>query len=159
MRVLLCYTGPAAAQGDTHEDQIHPAGAGRGGQPLLASVGQGIATASFHILTPYPGTALYERYRPRMRVHDWRRYDTRHIVFEHPTMTAEQVESGYWEAYRRFYKLRSICEGTRHHTSAALRRKHLLYATAWKKLDPLWNAVIRSALLGQARKVLERTLR
>ena len=88
-------------------------------QPLLASVGQGIATATFHILTPYPGTALYERYRPRMRVHDWRRYDTRHIVFEHPTMTAEQVESGYWEAYRRFYKLRSICEGARHHTSAA----------------------------------------
>ena len=108
--------------------------------------------------SPYPGTALYERYRPRMRVHDWRRYDTRHIVFEHPTMTAEQVESGYWEAYQRFYKLRSICEGARHHASAALRRKHLLYSTAWKKLDPLWNAVIRSALLGQARKVLERTL-
>ena len=36
------------------------------------AVGQGIATATFHILTPYPGTALYERYRPRMRVHDWR---------------------------------------------------------------------------------------
>ena len=123
------------------------------------AVGQGIATATFHILTPYPGTALYERYRPRMRVHDWRRYDTRHLVFEHPTMTAEQVESGYWEAYRRFYKLRSICEGARHHASAALRRKHLLYSTAWKKLDPLWNAVIRSGLLGQARKVLERTLR
>ena len=123
------------------------------------AVGQGIAPATFHILTPYPGTALYERYRPRMRVHDWRRYDTRHLVFEHPTMTAEQVESGYWEAYRHFYKLGNIREGARHHASAALRRKHLLYSTAWKKLDPLWNAVIRSGLLGQARKVLERTLR
>ena len=123
------------------------------------AIERGITTATFHILTPYPGTALYERYRPRLCVRDWRKYDTRHLVFRHPTMSAEQVEAGYWSAYRTFYRLGNIREGARHHQTSAMRRKHFLYSAAWKKLDPLWNFVIRSGMLGQARRVLERTLR
>ena len=74
-------------------------------------------------------------------------------------MSAEQVEAGYWSAYRTFYRLGNIREGARHHQTSAMRRKHFLYSAAWKKLDPLWNFVIRSGMLGQARRVLEHTLR
>ena len=46
------------------------------------AVEQGIETATFHILTPYPGTALYERMSAAGRItsRDWDLYDTRHVV-------------------------------------------------------------------------------
>ena len=122
------------------------------------AIAHGITTATFHILTPYPGTALYQRYRSRIRVRDWRKYDTRHLVFEHPTMSAQQIEDGYWSAYQAFYSMRGICQGARRHATPSMRRKHFLYSTAWKKLDPVWGFIIRSGLLGQARRVLEHTL-
>ena len=40
-----------------------------------------------------------------------------------------------------------------------MRLKHFIYSAAWKKLDPLWNLIIKTGLLGQARKVLEHTLK
>ena len=48
------------------------------------AIEQGIETATFHILTPYPGTALYRRIadQGRLTVHDWDLYDTRHTVFQ-----------------------------------------------------------------------------
>ena len=47
------------------------------------AVEQGIETATFHILTPYPGTALFPRMEAEGRLlhHDWDRYDTRHVVY------------------------------------------------------------------------------
>src|SRR5215204_600912 len=47
------------------------------------AVGQGIETATFHILTPYPGTALYKRMEAEKRIFhsNWDLYDTRHTVF------------------------------------------------------------------------------
>src|SRR5207344_3346471 len=42
------------------------------------AIEQGIETATFHILTPYPGTALHDRMvaQGRMTTDDWDRYDT-----------------------------------------------------------------------------------
>ena len=48
------------------------------------AIAQGIETATFHILTPYPGTALYRRHcrrTGRITCDDWDLYDTRHAVF------------------------------------------------------------------------------
>src|SRR4029078_3961544 len=41
------------------------------------AIEQGIETATFHILTPYPSTALHQRLtaQQRITVHDWDRYD------------------------------------------------------------------------------------
>ena len=66
------------------------------------AVAQGIETATFHILTPYPGTKLEQRLTIEGRVtsHDWDRYDTRHAVFRPAGMTAAELEDGYWGAYR-----------------------------------------------------------
>ncbi len=68
------------------------------------AIGQGIETATFHILTPYPGTALYRRMaaQGRITIHDWDRYDTRHAVFRPAQMSADELEQGYWRAYRQF---------------------------------------------------------
>ena len=48
------------------------------------AVQQGIETATFHILTPYPGTALHARMAAEGRItsENWDLYDTRHVVFQ-----------------------------------------------------------------------------
>ena len=76
------------------------------------AIGQGIETATFHILTPYPGTASTSASMAsgRITTHDWDRYDTRHGLSP-GQMTAETLEAGYWRAYRDFYRWGSIFRG------------------------------------------------
>ena len=47
-------------------------------------VSHSLETATFHIMTPYPGTALHRRIADEQRIvtDDWELYDTRHVVFE-----------------------------------------------------------------------------
>ena len=54
------------------------------------AIENGIETATFHILTPYPGTALHQRLSVAESHHhaDWDLYDTRHVVFRPARMTA-----------------------------------------------------------------------
>ena len=81
------------------------------------AIEQGIETATFHILTPYPGTALYAAWplRGASRRTDWDLYDTRHAVFRPARMTAAELERGYWRAYREFYRWGSIVRGAAAH--------------------------------------------
>ena len=125
------------------------------------AIEQGIETATFHILTPYPGTALYQRMEAAGRLlhRDWDLYDTRHVVFRTRGMSAEELESGYWRAYRDFYRWGSILRGasSKDHPVAALR--HFAYAAGWKKLEPLWDRVIRTRQVLRLRPALEQILR
>ena len=59
-------------------------------------VSRSLETATFHIMTPYPGTALHQRLvaDDRIVTNDWERYDTRHVVFTPKRMTPEQLEAG-----------------------------------------------------------------
>lgn len=125
------------------------------------AIRHGIETATFHILTPYPGTALYQRLEAdgRLLHRDWDLYDTRHVVFRPRGISAEELESGYWQAYRDFYRWNSILRGalSKDHSVAALR--HFAYAAGWKKFEPLWDLVIRSRQVLRMRPVLEQILR
>jgi len=110
------------------------------------AVAQGIETSTFHILTPYPGTPLERRLSGtgRLTTHDWDRYDTRHVVFSPARMTAEQLESGYWRAYRDFYRWSSIWKAAFEHGDLREHARHLAYTGGWKKLEPMWDLAIRS---------------
>jgi radical SAM superfamily enzyme YgiQ (UPF0313 family) len=125
------------------------------------AVESGVTTATFHILTPYPGTKLYDELNAAGRVENrnWQEYDTRHLVFKHPNISKEVMEEGYKHAYREFYRWRNIRAASAEHEKIKMRLKHLTYAGAWKKFEPVWNFVIKFALLGEARKILERTLK
>jgi radical SAM superfamily enzyme YgiQ (UPF0313 family) len=59
------------------------------------AIQQGIETATFHILTPYPSTALYKRIQAEGRIttFNWDLYDTRHTVFRPMRLTAEQFKN------------------------------------------------------------------
>jgi radical SAM superfamily enzyme YgiQ (UPF0313 family) len=124
------------------------------------AVGQGIETATFHIMTPYPGTALYERMAAQGRiVHgDWDRYDTRHVVFTPHGMTPEQLEDGYWRAYREFYRWPGLWRGARTKELPGDRLRHLAYAGGWKKFEPAWDLLIRTGRVLHALPLLEATL-
>jgi len=124
------------------------------------AIGQGIETATFHILTPYPGTALYARMEAdgRLLHRDWDLYDTRHVVFATRGMTPEQLETGYWRAYRDFYRWGSILRGASTKPSWRGGLRHLAYAGGWKKFEPLWDWVIRARNVSRALPVLEAVL-
>jgi radical SAM superfamily enzyme YgiQ (UPF0313 family) len=124
------------------------------------AVGHGIETATFHILTPYPGTALHARLaaQGRITVHDWDRYDTRHTVFRPARMSGQELEHGYWRAYREFYRWRSLFRGATAHDRASAGLRHLAYAAGWKKFEPAWDLVIRAKRAGMMLPALETIL-
>jgi radical SAM superfamily enzyme YgiQ (UPF0313 family) len=124
------------------------------------AVSRGIETATFHIMTPYPGTALERRLAGEGRItsRDWDRYDTRHAVFRPARMTAGQLEDGYWGAYRDFYRWASICTAAFTHGDVRERARHLAYTGGWKKLEPLWDCVIRNGQVHRFVPLLEAVL-
>ncbi len=124
------------------------------------AVEQGIETATFHILTPYPGTALYQRLAAEGRIlhHTWDLYDTRHVVYRPARLTPEQLESGYWKAYHDFYTWRNIFSSASAQSGHSERLRHVAYAGGWKKFEPLWDRVIRAKHVANTRPLLETIL-
>lgn len=124
------------------------------------AVEHGIATATFHILTPYPGTPLFAKMEAagRIRTRNWDRYDTRHVVYATRGLTAEQLEAGYAWAYREFYRWRAVARASAQHASWKHRMKHFCYSAGWKRLEPLWGALIRAQQLRHTRPLLEAVL-
>jgi anaerobic magnesium-protoporphyrin IX monomethyl ester cyclase len=59
--------------------------------------------AQFSILTPYPGTRLFEQLKDQLRHRDWRRYDMLHLVFRHPRFSAFRLYGYLLKANVRFY--------------------------------------------------------
>jgi radical SAM superfamily enzyme YgiQ (UPF0313 family) len=124
------------------------------------AIEQGIETATFHILTPYPGTALHQRIEAQGRIlhRRWDLYDTRHAVFQPARLSAASLESGYWRAYRNFYRWGSILRGAWSKEASAARLRHVAYAAGWKKFEFLWNFVIRTQRMAAMLPVLESIL-
>ena len=121
------------------------------------AVAQGIETATFHILTPYPGTTLFRRLASQRRIttSNWDLYDTRHAVYRPAKMTAEALEAGYWRACRDFYRWNSIFQGAWTKERWSERLRHLAYAGGWKKLEPIWDRIIRAKQVSRPRLALE----
>jgi radical SAM superfamily enzyme YgiQ (UPF0313 family) len=124
------------------------------------AVEQGIETATFHIMTPYPGTALYKRMAEQGRLlhSNWDLYDTRHVVYRPTKLTPEALEEGYWRAYRDFYRWSSIFQGARTHDNLGDQLRHLAYAGGWKKFEPLWDVIIRAKRATNMLPLLENIL-
>lgn len=73
----------------------------------------GVQNATFNILTPFPGTRLYQRLEREGRIltRDWSKYNGRaDVVFRPRLMSPEDLLAGYEYANQRFYSWRSICK-------------------------------------------------
>ena len=66
--------------------------------------------AYFNVLTPLPGTALYDRYEREGRIfdRDWAKYDGKHVVFQPSRMSPEQLQEGFFWINHQFYSLPCI---------------------------------------------------
>jgi radical SAM superfamily enzyme YgiQ (UPF0313 family) len=124
------------------------------------AIDHGITTATFHIMTPYPGTRLFARMEAANRIvtRDWDLFDTRHVVYRPARLTPEALERGYDRAYREFYRWASIARGATSHVTLKHQAKHFFYAAGWKKFEPLWDLVIRARQLGMMTPLLEGVL-
>jgi radical SAM superfamily enzyme YgiQ (UPF0313 family) len=124
------------------------------------AIESGITTATFHILTPYPGTALFTEMAAQDRIvnHNWDLYDTRHVVYRPSGLTPDELKRGYDWAYEAFYRWGSIARASSHHQSIKHCLKHFFYSTGWKKFEPAWDLVIRVKQLSQMRPLLEAIL-
>jgi radical SAM superfamily enzyme YgiQ (UPF0313 family) len=124
------------------------------------AIKQGIETATFHILTPYPSTALYKRIvaEGRLTSTNWDLFDTRHTVFQPKRLTPEALEAGYWHAYREFYRWKNIFQGSKAHDGLTNQLRHIAYAGDWKKFEPMWDWAIRAKRVTNLLPVLEAIL-
>ncbi len=73
-----------------------------------------IELAQITILTPLPGTAIYNQLEREGRIltKDWSYYDFFHVVFQPKKMTPEELQTGTDEVVRRFYSTQKIMERT-----------------------------------------------
>ncbi len=69
-----------------------------------------IETVTSHILTPYPGTVLYEKLKEQGRIisDNLELYNTAHVVFEPKGMTKEELYRGYIWIYKQIYSFKNI---------------------------------------------------
>ena len=61
--------------------------------------------AGFAILTPFPGTALFNEYEKENRIltRDWSKYNLRNVVFQPKNMSTEQLLNGRNLIAKEFY--------------------------------------------------------
>ncbi len=65
----------------------------------------GVRSAQFLILTPFPGTRIYQELRDqgRMLFDDWSLYDGHHVTFQPANMSPAELQLLQLEAHDRFY--------------------------------------------------------
>jgi radical SAM superfamily enzyme YgiQ (UPF0313 family) len=69
-----------------------------------------VGTASFNVLTPYPGTRIYEQLKRegRLLTTDWKYYDHSTVVFKPKNMTPYELQAGEIWVKKEFTKISSI---------------------------------------------------
>ena len=72
----------------------------------------GILYPFFSILTPMPGTKLFDEYKAAGRLdhEDWHLYDTRHVVFSPTHMRRDELMDGYIWLYEQSYGTEKLYE-------------------------------------------------
>ncbi len=69
-----------------------------------------VSTVSFNVLTPYPGTKIYNDLKKegRLTTTDWKYYDHNTVVFKPKNMTPYELQMGKINARKKFYTMSSI---------------------------------------------------
>jgi len=81
-----------------------------------------VPSATFNILTPYPGTALYDRFKKEGRLlsENWQEYNHRTVVFRPSNLTPEELAEGFIWLGKNFYTKTSIFSRFFYNTSHPL---------------------------------------
>jgi radical SAM superfamily enzyme YgiQ (UPF0313 family) len=103
--------------------------------------------ATFHILTPYPGTPLFRQMEAEGRLlhRNWDLYDTAHVVFRPRHMTPDQLFEGYAWCYRRLFSAASIWRRRPEDWRAVA--PYLAMSYLYKRSNRLWHLLIKHRLV------------
>jgi len=100
-----------------------------------------VETMTAHILTPYPGTKIYQKYVIDGRIVDFdaSHYNTSHVVFSPKNMTAEELYNGYIWIYKEFYSLKNILKRLPARTEQRI--PYLLFNLAYRKFGNITSKI------------------
>ena len=103
--------------------------------------------ATFHILTPYPGTPLFRQMETEGRLlhRNWDLYDTAHVVFRPRHMEPEELLLGYDWLYRRLFSHSSIWRRRPREWGAV--PTYLAGCYLYKRSNRLWHFLIKHRLV------------
>ena len=75
-----------------------------------------IGSVVLWVLTPLPGTDLYEEMKLNGRITDtdWSKYDASKVVYAPLHFTPKELNDEFWEIYLELYSLQSIFKHTMH---------------------------------------------
>jgi radical SAM superfamily enzyme YgiQ (UPF0313 family) len=109
--------------------------------------GNRMECATFHILTPYPGTPLFRQMEAEGRLlhRDWEKYDTAHVVFQPKHMTPEELLLGYDWLYRRLFSHASIWR--RRPVALPALPAYFAGCYLYKRSNRLWRFLIKHQLV------------
>lgn len=104
--------------------------------------------ATFHILTPYPGTPFFRQLEAEGRIlhRDWDKYDTAHVVFQPKHMSPEELDRGYAWCYDRLFSHASIWRRRPEDHRAVL--SYLAMSYLYKRSNGIWHWLIKHRLTG-----------
>jgi len=102
--------------------------------------------ATFHILTPYPGTPLFSQMEAEGRIlhRNWSMYDTAHVVFRPRHMTPDELFQGYAWCYERLFSHCSIWRRRPADLRAVL--PYLAMSYLYKRSNRFWHLLIKHRL-------------
>ncbi len=94
----------------------------------------GLPSATYNILTPYPGTEIFKKFKSEGRIstYDWEKYDHNNVVFIPKNMSPEKLYEGWRWIRKETYKLKSIFK-------RILKNKHKIKDFAYNILRKLPN--------------------
>ncbi len=103
--------------------------------------------ATFHILTPYPATPLFQQMEAEGRLlhRNWDLYDTSHAVFRPKHMSPEELEQGYAWIYQRLFSHSSIWRRRPEDWRAV--PTYLAMSYLYKRSNRLWHHLIKHDLV------------
>lgn len=118
-----------------------------------------IETVTSHILTPYPGTVLYDRLESEGRItcRDLSRYNTANVVFQPKGMTAEELYQGYLWMYRELYSTKNILRRLPKAREQVL--PYLLFNFLYRKFGPFTDALCRNVTYARIGRLADRLAR
>lgn len=115
-----------------------------------------VETMTGHLLTPYPGTRLYQRLLEEGRIIDFDppHYNTSHVVFRPKHFSPEELREGYLWIYDQFYSIPSILKRL-----PETRRRQvpfLLFNLGYRRFGKATSLVARMGLMGWCGRLARR---
>lgn len=100
-----------------------------------------VETMTAHILTPYPGTVLYQRFFAEGRISDFdlSHYNTSNVVFTPKQMTQEELLKGYLWIYKEFYSFENIFKRIPDHPRQKV--PYILFSLIYRKFGKVISKI------------------